>query len=523
MDIKRCGPRAPTIRGLAWWRAAAGWALPGVLGLAATTAMASIPATPVMTLYRFNGDIELPYFERESFERRGATSPAGTLAQGTTLIPCLPVRHGRALTDDKGTPFVGFEIVVDARSATPEAAARLGEAIAGRKTLMVRNHHCGRGVRHVIDVRNLYAMEKRPFFDPPAAGTGRPEAVGGPDGIVRAFHNSARCAQANGRLMQRRQALKAAWDGFSRENAGRWPAGDMARARHLDFTMRTALFEGHLERGCNAYGACERNIVALSIRNRALERCFAREGCRASGDFEGVASSVSQYNIWDEYLTQISGLAACFLRDDLATEDRYRRLQAMYAQNVGDVQRILFGTDADLKELFPGAALADIKRTAHYYHAPAMGKCFPRHPRVEYMAGAVARHGDDFALIANTRIEVGDKVGKDYRFRSFRVEETEARDVVDIRDDYPGFLVDGRKVTLAPPSGCRPYGIPAGCPLGEVGRYRKTPSWLDAGKPLGLNCTIADRAAQCDAPARLVNVPVGGVCDTQMRPVSGVH
>lgn len=195
----------------------------------------------------------------------------------------------------------------------------------------------------------------------------------------------------------------------------------------------------------------------------------------------------------------------------------------MYAQNVGDVQRILFGTDADLKELFPGAALADIKRTAHYYHAPAMGKCFPRHPRVEYMAGAVARHGDDFALIANTRIEVGDKVGKDYRFRSFRVEETEARDVVDIRDDYPGFLVDGRKVTLAPPSGCRPYGIPAGCPLGEVGRYRKTPSWLDAGKPLGLNCTIADRAAQCDAPARLVNVQVGGVCDTQMRPVSGVH
>ena len=152
-----------------------------------------------------------------------------------------------------------------------------------------------------------------------------------------------------------------------------------------------------------------------------------------------------------------------------------------------------------------------------------MGKCFPQHPRVEYMAGAVARHGGDFALIANTRIEVGDKVGKDYRFRSFRVEETEARDIVDIRDDYPGFLVDGRKVTLAPPSGCRPYGIPAGCPLGEVGRYRKTPSWLDAGKALGLNCTIADRAAQCDAPARLVNVQVGGVCDTQMRPVSGVH
>ena len=104
-----------------------------------------------------------------------------------------------------------------------------------------------------------------------------------------------------------------------------------------------------------------------------------------------------------------------------------------------------------------------------------------------------------------------------------RVEETEARDIVDIRDDYSGFVVDGRKVTLAPPSGCRPYGIPAGCPLGEIGRYRKTPSWLDAGKPLGLNCKIADRAAQCDSPARLLTVEVGGACDAQMRPVAGVH
>jgi len=36
--------------------------------------------------------------------------------------------------------------------------------------------------------------------------------------------------------------------------------------------MRTAIYEGHLDRGCNAYGACERNIIALSIRNRAQPR-----------------------------------------------------------------------------------------------------------------------------------------------------------------------------------------------------------------------------------------------------------
>jgi hypothetical protein len=498
-----------------------GWL--ALLGLLASAATASIPATPVMTLYRFNGDFELPYFELESFGRQGATSPAGTLVQGTTLIPCLPIRSTGALTDEKGTPFVGFEIVVDPRTATPDATTKVREAIARRKALTVGNHHCGPGVRHVVDVRNLYAMEKPPFFDPPGGGRGRSAAGGGPDGIVRAFHDSAQCAQANARLTQRRQALAAAWERFSRENPGRWPASELAKARQLDYTMRTALFEGHLQRGCNAYGACERNIVALSIRNRALERCFGREGCRTRGDFEGVASTVAQYNIWDEYLTQISGLTACFLRDDLATQDYYARLQAMYEQNVGDVQRILFGTDTDLAEIFPGAALADIESTAHYYHAPAMGKCFPQYERVEYMAGAVARRGSDFALIANTRIQIGEKVGDDYRFRSFHFEETDTRDVVDIRDDYPGFVVDGRKVTLEQPSGCRPYGVPAGCPRGDVGRYRRTPSWLDAGKPLGLTCRIADRAEQCDAQARLVTVQVGGACDTQMRPVAGVH
>ena len=87
----------------------------------------------------------------------------------------------------------------------------------------------------------------------------------------------------------------------------------------------------------------------------------------------------------------------------------------------------------------------------------------------------------------------------------------------------PGFVIDGRKVSLIAASGCRPYGVPAGCPRDDIGRYRKTPSWLDAGKPLGLTCRIADHTESCAAPEKLVTVEVGGMCDTQMRPVSGVH
>ena len=34
---------------------------------------------------------------------------------------------------------------------------------------------------------------------------------------------------------------------------------------------------------------------------------------------------------------------------------------------------------------------------------------------------------------------------------------------------------------------------------------------------------IADRGASCSAPEQLVTVEVGGICDVEMRPVSGVH
>jgi hypothetical protein len=498
-----------------------------ILGLLALsgfplTAAADIPAIPVMSLYQFNGDRDVPYYDIDRFQRGGPTSPAGTLAQGTSLIPCLVIRDGEPLTDAKGTPYVGFEVIVDARKATAADTELFKRAFAGRHGLRVRNHHCGSGARYVIDVRKLYALEKAPFFDPPGRGAGK-AGKGGRDTIVRAFHNSSQCADANGRLLGRRAALESAWAGFARTNPGGWSAGELERAKGLDYTMRTALFEGHLERGCNAYGACERNIVALSIRNRARENCLSRQGCRRNGDFQGVASDVSQYNIWDEYLTGISGLTACYLRDDLAGEPYYAKLQAMYAQNLPDVERILFGDDADLQQIFSGASLSDIKNLRHYYHAPAMGKCFPNHDRVEYITGAVARKGGDFALIANARIRVDQKVDGGYRFREFRFDQEDERDEVRILDSYPGFVVDARKVDLKPVKGCPPYGIPAGCGFKSVGRYRTVPSWLNQGKPLALTCRIADRGESCRGAPSTKAATVGGMCDTQMRPVSGVN
>jgi len=495
-------------------------------------AWASIPATPVMTLYRFNGDTDIPYFRVDSFGKNGPGKPAGRLAQGTSVIPCVMVKSNKPLTNSSGVPYVGFEVVVDARKAGPTDTIRFQRMTEARQAMRVASHQCRPGMRYVLDVRKLYSMSKPPQFDPAptASHRVRPRVVQGElDQIVRSFHNSKGCAAVNTQLMGRRDRLDQAWNRFIREHAARWSKAQLKRAKHLDYVMRTALFEGHLGRGCSGYGACERNIIALSIRNRGLEGCVTRLGCREPGDFQGVCSKVSQYNIWDEYLTQISGLTSCFLRDDLAVGKdtngkEYQKLEAMYRQSLTDVERILFGDDRELQSLFPGNTLADLKSLRHYYHAPAMGKCFPQLKRIEYMSGAVARRGKAYALIANTRIQVGKKQGDDYFFSALEVRDADKGDQLRLVNDYPGFLVDGRRVSLAGVSSrCRPYGIPRGCSTKATSRYRKTPSWVNAGKPLEIRCRISDRGEQCNRAGKERLVRVGGVCDTEMRPFGGIR
>jgi len=457
----------------------------------------------------------------------GVGSPAGSLTQGTAVIPCLVVRNGRALTDAKGTPYVGFEIVVDASRASDQSATRAFErALAAQKSKRVQNHHCGPGVDRVVKVSDLYALEKAPFFDPPGSGDQKAaerEGNGTLDKIVRSFHNSPQCAGVNRRMTGRRDRLASAWDSFIARNGGKWDKTTLARAKHLDYAMRTAIYEGHLDRGCSAYGACERNAVVLSIRNRAVGQCLSRQGCRFPGDFQGVASDPSQYNIWDAYLTMISGLTACYLRTDLASRDFYDRVQAMYAQNVGDAERILYGGDSGLRQVFPGNSMSELTAMRHYYHPPAMGKCFPQYSRIEYMSGAVAENGPDHALIANTRIQVGDKVGAGYRFKELRFDQEDWGDAVRIEDNYPGFIVDGRKVELRGGGGCTAYGVSSGCRFAKVGRYRTTPSWLRSGNPVALSCRVEDRGESCRGGGRSVSVTVGGACDKDMMPVSGVR
>lgn len=480
-----------------------------------TLVLADIPATPVMTLYRFNGALTVPYYRVDSFLEKGPAKPAGTLVQGTSVIPCLVIRDGKPLTDEDGTPYVGFEVVVDSRKATHASTAKFKRAVAERRAMMVKNHHCGPGVENVINVRRMYAMEKAPFFfytdeerilDVGNVKRGKHSKL---DKIVRAFHNSPQCERVNQKLIGRRDRLAGAWLQFVAAHQNKWRRSDLERAKNLDYVMRTAIYEGHLGRGCNAYGACERNVVALSIRNRGS----------SSGDYQAISSRISQYNIWDEFITQVSGITSCYL-DHKGGEARVSRV---YEQSVADVERILYGSDRALKKVFPKTPLDELTSLRHYYHPPAMSKCYPRYPRVEYMSGAVAQKGGDYALIANTRIDVGKKADGGYEFRVFNVKYDKGRDVVKIVDSYPGFVVDGRKVTLKKSSRCSPYGVSRGCRFKSVGRYRKMPPWLRAGRPVRVRCKVRDFGEGCVGQGHRTTVGVGGACDKEMVPVAGVR
>jgi len=153
-----------------------GWSNPELFGVARIRFnQTAFSIDPSLQTLRQAPERDLPYYEIESFRERGPSSPAGTLAQGTSLIPCLVIRDGQALTDRKGTPYVGFRILVDPRQATPAATDKFKRASARRKSLRVANHHCDGRVRHVIKVRQLYALNKAPFFDPPGSGDRPPK------------------------------------------------------------------------------------------------------------------------------------------------------------------------------------------------------------------------------------------------------------------------------------------------------------------------------------------------------------
>jgi hypothetical protein len=498
-----------------------------LVGLCAEAAWA-VPAAPIMTPYRFNTRRATPYYSTVSVMSQKTPKRVGVIEQGTPLVPCVPLVNGQALHSSSGTPYVGFSVLLDIKKATAQSLELLGKRRLEQSRLQVLNHHCPALPKHVLKLKTLILAKSALVIEPPLSDLpskkkvllGKTSAL---EDVVRAFHASSQCVMAQSSLLDRRLSLKSAWSSFAKAHAAVVDKAKMSRARSLDMVLRTSLFEGHLDRGCSAYGACERNIIALSIRNRALGRCAAWQGCREKGDFEGVATSISQYNIWDIYPTQVSSLTGCFLRKELSRDPHYAKLQNMAAQSLGDLEAILFGDETRIAGLFPDNAMRQLKRLRHYYHPPAMGKCFPQHPRVEYISGAVARSGSNYVLIGNSRVSIGLKKTQGYLFKSFKWKSQARDDKIEIVDDFPTFYLDPSDVSLRQSRACTPYGVLPGCKFESIGRYRKPPYWAKSGKTLRLKCRVNSADASCAAPMTLSEVEVGGVCDVDMQPISGVY
>ncbi len=132
------------------------------------------------------------------------------------------------------------------------------------------------------------------------------------DRALRQFHNSICTASGSGR-----DALLKKWEVFVASKKDKRAQQVARNAQHVDIVARTiigeAQNEGHLFDPRKIQNltkeifhphavSCQRDIIALSIRNRAQTKRFKEFGHRYLGDFTGAASTDSQYNAWFPHL-----------------------------------------------------------------------------------------------------------------------------------------------------------------------------------------------------------------------------
>ena len=379
----------------------------GLLALSLSPAAAEIPATPVMSLYQFNGAREVPYYAVDDFRAQWPGRPAGTLAQGTSLIPCLVIRDGEPLTDAKGTPYVGFELVVDARKATgqrtrmPSSAPSPG-ARGSWYAIITAARRCSTS----STCASSMPWRRRHSSTRPEAG-GRQEAgKGGLDAIVRAFHNSSQCADANRSLLGRRGGPGVGLGGFSSDQSRRLVRGDWPGPRGSTTRCAPPCSRVTWSAAATPMGPASATSLPCPSAIAPGRAAPARQGCRRNGDFQGVSSNVSQYNIWDEYLTGISGLTSCY-------PARRPGRRALLRQAPGHVRPEPAGRGGHPVRQRRGPARGSSpgrrSRTSRICATTTMPRpwasAFPTTTGSSSSPGPWPRKGGDFALIANTRIQ----------------------------------------------------------------------------------------------------------------------
>ncbi len=576
MGCRRSGWRAPV--------AAALVLVGSFTGPLMAQAADGLPAPPVMSVYKWAAALKLPVYSVDRLPVGGTKpKPAGYIVQGTKVLPCVVKRGGQPIPNARARPFVGYEVLyeeTDTDRLDRQALARHQAALPSRLTaLRTRvdklaktvqpSHDCPRGYSGpVINARWLLKIDRAPpAFREPAQDTpdsradtsARVHSSRQGSGTVRElaniFHDSQYCSAVNQHVHGRRARMLAQWDNFVKlvgtTNPGLEPSARLAA--HADVVARTATFEGDLAHGCSAHGLCEIDLITLSVKNRAEHaRCANGDrqfGCRFQGDYARVAASVTQYNIWDRLFTMKDSITSCYLRRDLQpgasagrvwrdhygqpSDDagaRYQKEQARFTAAFERAELILSTPRRSLTRLFAADDKRDILELLHYYHPPAMGKCFPQEPRQEYMSGAYIKRGDAFFLLLGERSLIGRSrrdpvLGAAYELSLARLgADASGLERVLLTTPMPGVLVASSRVAFGTPKRCTAYGVEPNCSFDKVRRYRRTPPWLSSGRAARVTCkSVPNGPKTCATPATGGHsVTLGGRCSIDFMPMSRV-
>lgn len=490
--------------------------------------------------------------------------PIEYLKQNQKLLPCILIDSNKnPFKKVDGKFYLGFELLDSSHSSFFQS---------------VENNHCPMWFAKMVKDSDLTAstpaksISTKRIIRPPAVKDWltkkmarlqknkfkKPEYYTDkrPIDLSYEFHNT-QCPGVNKKVENRGNRLKQKWNQFIKEKAKvSEKAGFLAlQAKNTDLVTRTALYESNYSYGCSAKSSCEKQIIALTIYNRAQSnKCKNGNtvwGCKYKGDYSGVATKPNQYNIWFKKFPVISHLTGCFLREDLQVDNNnpaiwkdsegnineglangYRKRIAMYKDSFAFNQNFLFNQNTSLKDYFKihEADNSKLSLVRFYYHPAAMPRC--EHKTYSSSAWVttsyVKKDSDNYFLLRRNRIFPNDKqdIQEDQQEESsvsFYLYKTASGKISDI---YPEGQIPSSNIDYTHGSLCTAYGVSPSCQYKEpIKSYKKMPKWLLSGTTPKISCLqTTSRGLECDENFRREEFTksFGGACNTQFLPVSQI-
>lgn len=342
------------------------------------------------------------------------------------------------------------------------------------------------------------------------------------------FHNSSHCDEINRHARgepSRTEQLLAGWQAFIDKKSGGTchpgPPGPnplcnrLNRARDVDILTRTAVFEADGTNTNLARNKCEKQFIALTIRNIAYSqdcanpkaRWSVKSGCRYVGDVTSVATKPSEFNIWFPRESLTTRITGCFMRADadlvewpkskmisnperakrafqVRKEDYLRTFESMVEMTDPDAQVArLFRVTRNQKELPAAEEHSVLGELKFYYHPVGMDKCDPSvYDKTVFVSmGYVTKNGRHY-LMSGLRFTPGSATDHGVAVESIYPLERRTKSVgapdewTNEFDSLRGGLISEGQVDRSMNNTCWPSRT-SRCPtVGSLGP-RKMPRW----------------------------------------------